>query len=241
MWTAGKLRRAEELHAKQIQEEQEQQYVLDDYLESIDRRYRRLHESDEPPAETNKGTGGFTNALHWLTHSEPSSASEEQRKQEDAIYVLGLADLASTRLLQQHNLPIPQSKVNKSIVIDIGFKNDSLDLVNEATAVNEAPERQPSKSTVATPSTSNITRAALILQMLRRVQIQRIFELSKMANQLASDVLRIPLKAIPQALAAALSLLNKTSGSKHSFQLVSVVAATVFTIALSAFRPLSKA
>jgi hypothetical protein len=142
LWTSGKSKRAKKLHAIQKLQEQKnkEQYVLDEYLESIDRRYKRLHEDENEsssfPSTTSSQDGGFTSALQWLTqHSSDSttlSDVEKQRQQEDAIYVLGLADLASKKLLQRHQLPVPKSKSDKSVVIDIGVHDTSLGLIKDS-------------------------------------------------------------------------------------------------------------
>mmetsp|Transcript_18048 Transcript_18048/g.25500 ORF Transcript_18048/g.25500 Transcript_18048/m.25500 type:complete len:356 (-) Transcript_18048:282-1349(-) len=90
-----------------------QQYVLDNYLESIDKRYKRLHQGERK--EDTSSQKGFTNALKWIMHMESSSQLEELKKQEDALYVLGLAELASNRLLQKHHLPCRESVISPPI------------------------------------------------------------------------------------------------------------------------------
>jgi hypothetical protein len=240
LWTAGKLKRAEELHAQQQEEEREQQYVLDDYLESIDRRYKRLKKVDKSSKEENKGSGGFTNALQWLTQSESSSDTKEKRKQEDALYVFGLAELASTRLLQQHQLPIPASKLNKSIVIDIGFQNEPIDPPSEVT-VPETQQRQSSTNAISTPATTTLSKAAVIVQMLHRIPISRLNDFSKVANQVALNAIRVSGRVVFQALGSFLSLVSNTTGGKHSLQLASILVAAVGAFAISLIRPVTKA
>jgi len=80
----------------------EQEFV-DEYLEFLDRRYRRLHtqEDEESPSKP-------FSALNWLKQGSSSRndviATEQQ--QDDALFVLGVAGLASRRLLQRHQLPV---------------------------------------------------------------------------------------------------------------------------------------
>lgn len=89
-------------------EEEEKQNQVDEYLEWIDRRYNRLH-SDEKESSS-KST------WNWLMNS-PSN-EEEQSTQEDALHVLGLAELASDRLLQKYHLQHQNEAVRSGVVID---------------------------------------------------------------------------------------------------------------------------
>jgi len=108
--------------------ETDQQFIVDEYLESIDRRYKRVHQSE---TNNDRSHRGFTSAWSWITADESSLIEEgKQRNEEDALCVLGLAELASVRLLQKHHLPVTQSQQlssqgEDSIVIDIEGEKDS--------------------------------------------------------------------------------------------------------------------
>jgi len=84
-----------------IKDMSSQQEEVDQYLEFLDRRYNRLH-TNENDAEKSPPFS----VLNWLAEGDkniighPGSAS-----QEDALYVLGVAGLASEHLLQKHHLP----------------------------------------------------------------------------------------------------------------------------------------
>lgn len=131
-WTASKSQRAKrdaEAYAVLLEKE-EQQVILDKYLESIDRRYKRIHQR-----ERQNLSDGVGNAWQWLMSGQKteSSVSIEERRKEDAIYVLGLANLASKSLLEKHQLPIPKSKIQtqslQTAAIDIkstSFSNNSI-------------------------------------------------------------------------------------------------------------------
>ena len=87
-----------------------EQRNIDDYLEFLDRRYNRLH-SDETPAEM-KVENKKAMSLAWnrlFDESQPNTRSLNQSVHEDALYVLGVAELASKRLLQKHH-PIQNKK-----------------------------------------------------------------------------------------------------------------------------------
>lgn len=73
-----------------------EQDTVDDYLEFLDRRYRRLHDEDE------KEEPKPFSALNWLLQGDDEKIIASQQQQEDALYVLGVAGLASQKLLQKH-------------------------------------------------------------------------------------------------------------------------------------------
>lgn len=72
-----------------------EQDSVDDYLEFLERRYNRLHEEKEEKSFS---------AMNWLLQGSPKgeeiTASAHQK--EEALYVLGVAGLASQKLLQKH-------------------------------------------------------------------------------------------------------------------------------------------
>jgi hypothetical protein len=114
-----------------------EQDVVDEYLKFLDRRYRRLH-SDEKEEENAKPFS----AVSWLLQGSPnhSEVLVSQQQQEDALYVLGVAGLASEKLLQQHHLPVetePKTATTErealrplfTDFIDVTLKNDSASAV----------------------------------------------------------------------------------------------------------------
>jgi hypothetical protein len=80
-----------------------EQYVLDDYLEFVDRRYQRLHGD----GYTVNPVNSIGSAWSWLNRDPNASVGAKQ--QEDALCVLGLAGLASQRLLHKHHLNLMES------------------------------------------------------------------------------------------------------------------------------------
>ncbi len=239
LWTSGKTKRAKELWQKQV--------VLDDYLESIDRRYKRLHEeknryssknlssssssSSPSSSPSSSGTkGGFTSALQWLIQTQPESTSEaeEMRKQDDAIYVLGLADLASTRLLQKHQLPIPKSK--KSVVIDIDFV-EPIQAKSSSVATSRSSQ---STETISTDGTVARSKAVLVLQLLHNLKLASM-------KKNALTILKTLGKGLTQGLGSLVSFVGATSGFKSSLQMLSVAFVSVLAFTLSLIRPMTRA
>jgi len=85
-----------------LSSQKDDQNVVDEYLESISRRYQRVHQNEK---KINPSQKGFTSALAWLNADEGNDQTEGNHQTEDALFVLDLAELASVRLLQKHKLP----------------------------------------------------------------------------------------------------------------------------------------
>ena len=91
-------------------QQEEKQNQVDEYLEWLDRRYNRIH-SDESESSSKS-------AWDWLMNSPSNKNQEDQSNHEDALHVLGLAELASDRLLQKHPLPLqeePKTSANPKL------------------------------------------------------------------------------------------------------------------------------
>lgn len=103
--------------------ESEEQDNVDAYLEFLDRRYRRLHDDDKEEKEQQQQTtqaqskqqeskiAKSFSAMDWLMNGNNNSnvVASTREQQEDALYVLGVAGLASVKLLQKHHLPTSTS------------------------------------------------------------------------------------------------------------------------------------
>lgn len=76
---------------------------MDRYLEFLDRRYNRLH--SEEMLQSRSDNAGISTAWNWLFDTSgpgPAPGDLTQSMQDDALYILGVAELASERLLQKH-------------------------------------------------------------------------------------------------------------------------------------------
>jgi hypothetical protein len=102
-----------------------EQYVLDDYLEFVDRRYQRLH-GDGYTVNVN----GIGSAWSWLNRDPKAAVAVKQ--QEDALCVLGLAGLASQRLLDKHHLNLMESgkdlKISSSEPMEVCTISEVVDI-----------------------------------------------------------------------------------------------------------------
>lgn len=124
--------------------DQEQENV-DAYLEFLDRRYRRIHSDDEKETKAQSDAKSFS-AMDWLTSKSTEKSDDislEQQQQQDALYVLGVAGLASQKLLQKHHLLTTNQA--KSISAESSAAMEKVvelkELIDDAIEVND-----PSKS-----------------------------------------------------------------------------------------------
>jgi hypothetical protein len=82
----------------------EEQANVDAYLEFLDRRYKRLHSNDRVTVDSQSSNPVPFSAMSWLMNGKDETFLPKQPS-EDALYVLGVAGLASQKLLQKHHLP----------------------------------------------------------------------------------------------------------------------------------------
>ena len=85
--------------------ELDEQDSVDEYLEFLDRRYNRLHSTNEDDEAKP------LSAIGWLLNGTPkrNDVIAAAHQDEDSLYVLGVAGLASERLLQKHHIVAPSS------------------------------------------------------------------------------------------------------------------------------------
>mmetsp|Transcript_17758 Transcript_17758/g.40991 ORF Transcript_17758/g.40991 Transcript_17758/m.40991 type:complete len:377 (-) Transcript_17758:158-1288(-) len=122
---------------KQSNTESEEQESVDTYLEFLDKRYRRLHCDDVKEDKTllQQRLGSKSkpfSAMDWLTsggNDNTNAVTTSPEQQADALYVLGVAGLASQKLLQKHHLPNPNkfSGPSSKIASD-GLFTDAMEL-----------------------------------------------------------------------------------------------------------------
>jgi len=102
------------------------QQVIDDYIETQNRHYRRLHDDDSVSNHYTTQTG-FTSAWSWLMHLSPLNIDQQRKgKEDDALYVLDLAKLASVELLQRHHFPIKSKDQEIGLTIPMLTNNTSI-------------------------------------------------------------------------------------------------------------------
>jgi hypothetical protein len=142
--------------------DEDEQVVVDQYLEFLDRRYKRLKKKEDKPFS----------AMDWLLQGSPNRNEPltlEQQK-EDALYVLGVAGLASQRLLQKHHLEHMKQEPSFAPV-----------QFDTSAAVDVTVTPEPSKLTVIA-----IKALRSVLKVLYIVQYRRQLVLGNAAQKLSA-------------------------------------------------------
>eukprot|EP00545_Synedropsis_sp_CCMP1620_P014000 CAMPEP_0119002980 /NCGR_PEP_ID=MMETSP1176-20130426/273_1 /TAXON_ID=265551 /ORGANISM="Synedropsis recta cf, Strain CCMP1620" /LENGTH=318 /DNA_ID=CAMNT_0006954529 /DNA_START=61 /DNA_END=1017 /DNA_ORIENTATION=- len=174
-----------------------EQEVVDEYLEFLDRRYHRLHDEEE----TSSTVKPFS-TWGWLTDNSSREVSYDAAKShEDALFVLGVAELASVELLQKHHIVV--ESVTTDTVIDTKASSSGL------------------FGSVSKPSTS-------ILQKLKnRRRDLIVYQETQMKRVLALSV-KTAVTA-PSRIATTAKAVWKHSGGKNTIALsVSMLTAAFF-------------
>jgi len=249
-WTAPKSRRAFE-QAEVDQKERKEQEDLDQYLESLDRRYKRVHKDELKTSERS----GVVSFMDWLTHNESVSQNDELRKQEDAIYVFGLAGVASKNLLKRRHLPIPESKrrmqLDNTAIIDIPRVEKvarSFSTIGSApstsTSVFAIIKTLPAARKRVKYAQSTMTAAVFFFQLLRTMRSGYSGRLATISASARSSSVMLARSSIKLLMKSSESLMNfaaMNGGSKYAIHFVSLLIACVsnqaFSIARSSAKP----
>jgi hypothetical protein len=195
--------------------------AVDDYLEFLERRYHRLHDDELEPKRPSTGSAKFS-ALKWLTQeSEVESPEAQQQQQEDALFVLGVAGLASRQLLLKHRRPHSPSDA-------LGGIEQPSRVASAADLVNEA----------SLPASSAVLYNALdrLQPLARHVLIRRKLLLRYQARQL-NAIAALFAKAVATGPAKAASALWRMGGGKKNIAVTLTVMAAFSVFVL---RPLTE-
>jgi hypothetical protein len=210
--------------------EEENQEVVDEYLEFLDRRYRRLHNT-EPEEEKPKPFS----ALNWLIQGPPNRnhlvASKHQ--QEDALYALGVAGLASQKLLQKHH---HQEQGPTSAAIAVQERPSPMigdDKSNHQVAANSFSESQIG-STIANKVILPVARVFYMIEHRKQLFIQA--QMQKLRAILSLMVKSIS-KSLSQGPINTAKAVLEIGGGKKNIALTFTVAYTVFFL----LRPMLQA
>jgi len=228
----------------------EEQENVDKYLEFLDRRYRRLHADDEKEqkAQAKQSDSQVSkpfSALDWLTNggsinTEVETTTREQ--QQDALYVLGVAGLASQKLLQKHHLQATANTSHEAKLISTDA-SPSLDKVvelkeqiDDAMEVNDSTKSLKTKinqvllNTVLIP----VLRVVYLAQRQKQLVVKMVQQsLTSVASQVTGGVVN----SLSQGpISMVKTLLNFGGGKRNIVRTMAVGYATIIV-----FRPLLNA
>ncbi|VEU37438.1 unnamed protein product [Pseudo-nitzschia multistriata] len=232
--------------------EDDEQDNVDAYLEFLDRRYRRLHCDDKkevkaisnPKQDSSElKTAKPFSAMDWLMKGSGSNNSDDltttREQQEDALYVLGVAGLASQKLLQKHHLPTTMNQHTKGVSTSTIDKVVELkEQIDDAIEVNEVSINTSLKSEVNTLVLNNIllpiVRSLYLIQRQKDLFFRMIQEGVKAIATKATNGI---LSTFSQGPKSILDTLLSIGGGKRNFlRTIAVGYATIIV-----FRPLMHA
>ena len=212
----------------------EEQQVVDEYLEFLNRRYQRLHANER---RTPQPAQKFS-ALKWLTADKADPVTEQQ--QDDALYVLGVADLASERLLQKHQAAMQQQKKKPQQAVDTPAVNEPEDII----VIDAVVEEDTSHDVATTDGFPKQARQILLLstfaQAFRSVAKgvgARRRALIAYQNRKLWSALAAAAKAAVSTPTKALVMLWHMGGGKRTIALTASAFFTVFMV----IRPFAEA
>ena len=202
---------------------------VDEYLEFLDRRYRRLHEDEVEE----KSPLPFS-ALSWLLQGSSEKkrleemASEQQR--EDALYVLGVAGLASQKLLQKHQLVSSEWETSSETVSASSAQESSKAM--EVEAVMEA--------TFGSTMTQKVLRPTV--RMVRSIEDRKSAFLRVQGQKLRSAlsvILKYVARGLTQGPMATGKALLELGGGKKSIALTVAGVTAVYLILRPAIQAIA--
>lgn len=221
----------------------EEQENVDAYLEFLDRRYRRLHSDDknEQNAQSKQGNSKPFSAIDWLTNGGSVNAKIEattREQQQDALYVLGVAGLASQKLLQKHHL---QTTANTSqaklISTDASPSLDKVvelkEQIDDAIEVNDETKSLKAKANEVV--VNNVLLPVLRVIYLAQRQKQLIVKMvQQVLTSVASKVTDAAMNTLSQGPRSILNaMLNISGGKRNILRTMTIGYATIIV-----FRPL---
>jgi len=203
--------------------EDSKQAVVDDYLEFLDRRYHMLHDDDD------QGEVKFS-AFKWLKQGEEAAEPMTQEQHDDALYVLGVAGLASQRLLQRKHqavasevAPVPSATKIKQATDAEVVKDDS-----------SAPvAKMPAEG--ALPVAAAIVLAR-ITPVLRGIALRRKLFLRYQTRKITAALVVLAKTATTGSIKALKSAWRMSGGRKN----VAVTASIMAVIAFQLLRPVAQ-
>jgi len=210
--------------------EDEEQQVVDEYLEFLDKRYKRLHEKERKKPEP--APKKFS-ALGWLTADKSDLISQQE---EDALYVLGVAELASERLLQKHHTALQQHKRKEPIQEIEKEQKVVIDAVVETETVDDDTVVAKVESSEARKALMFATLAEAGRKVLKSVSVRRKALIAFQEKQVVAALL-LAFKTALDAPIKATKLFWNLGGGKRTIALT----ASAFITAFLVVRPVAQA
>ncbi len=193
----------------------EEQENVDAYLEFLDRRYKRLHSNDRVAEDFKSKNPTAFSAMSWLMNGNEESLPSKQQS-EDALFVLGVAGLASQKLLQKHHLDATVTETTSTAPPAKGTASQAHSHQLREMGVIEV------KAELVTPAYMFVrnllvplVRAIHMLHKRKELLLKKFhYKLKSVGVKAIQNVIR-PLRAMKKPRSVLNALLN-LGGSKHN-------------------------
>lgn len=230
---------------------------VDAYLEFLDRRYKRLHsdDRDEEVAQqqaqvkkdktmknnNNQKKSGTFSAIDWLVNGgnngndssdfEDVAARTTRQQQADALYVLGVAGLASQKLLQKHHLPTSLEAPTICKVVELSKEIDDVYLEEKKDITQLELMKNQLYQYVVNNVIVPLLRIVYLVQRQKQLLKQMI---QKSISTVATKAASVILQSVQNGPKSILNkLLNVTGGKQNIVTTFAYGSATILI-----FRPL---
>ena len=218
-------------HAPSPTQEDEEQQVVDEYLEFLDKRYKRLHENERRKKKPEPAPKKFS-ALGWLAGDKSDPMSQQQ--EEDALYVLGVAELASERLLQKHHGHLQYKR--RASTQEVEKKQEVI--------IDAVVEEEPTEDNVIAKDESSEARKALMFaaiaqsgrKLLKGISARRKALIEFQDKKIVAAA-ALALKTLLSTPIKAMKLFWNLGGGKKTIALT----ASAFITAFLVIRPVAEA
>lgn len=206
-----------------VEDPDETSKKVDEYLEFLDRRYNRLHN-----IETTQPKKHFP-VLNWLFHEDETveAAADTDENRSNALYALGVAGLASERLLQKQGVTLRKCSIVQPTIPSDAIDCE-LDNPNTKTETGRMPMLLINKIVAAfTAKWVSFHRQVTTRQRL----------LSRTVSQKSHNMAKSALASIPTSSATLIKAVWESGGGKHT---IKFAAATLCFLLLHIAKPLAK-
>ena len=174
---------------------------VDEYLEFLDKRYNRMRGIDGPQHKRKP-----FNMLKWLSHEDHTDHTEEAES--NALYALGVAGLASERLLQKQGVSL-----TKCSIVQPASDDDSI--VVDCESSPDTPSSLEGMPLLLNKIFATLTAKAIMLH--RQVSARRRWML-KVLSQKSETAGKAALAAIPRASSNFVRTLVKAGGGERNLK-----------------------
>jgi hypothetical protein len=190
---------------------------VDEYLEFLDKRYHRVHSDETPqPKKT-------VSAWNWIR--QEGDTEHDETSESNALYALGVAGLASERLLQKH------SPSRKHSIVEISHSNVSSDSITvDHTSASLLDTMQAHMKGLFALFAAKLLHHHTGLALGRRV-------LGQAVSRVARDSVKNAVQTLPFATAKLASSVWKAGGGGKTLKLT---AATLCAFMIVVAQPLAK-